>query len=248
MQANTHASQPDRAVEDKVVGGSATIIDLYPYLVSISENGSYSCGGSILTEYRILTAAHCFKLHQNMSVYSILAGSTNITSGKTGLEIRVSRGLHHPKHAENRGRGDVGILFLMQALIFGPNIRPLQLPYQNESLPYGIRAHFAGWGVTIGDDITSIPNVLQGTTLLIHTNENCNRPSSYNETVGYDEFCAGPMEGGHGICKGDSGSPLVVNGIQYGIASWGNGCGSRRNPGVFTLVPFYSYWIQYSAR
>lgn len=233
----------DHNLNERIVGGSDTTIDLYPYLVSLSENDSYSCGGSILTENKILTAAHCFKLVANMSVYSVLAGSTNITGDVNGQKRRVSRGFHHPKHLEGFGRGDIGVLFLSEPLIFGHNIRAIQLPPQNGLLPYGRSVAMAGWGLTSNDDITALPNVLQHTTLLILTNVECNRPTSYNGSVPVDQFCAGPMEGGHGICEGDTGSPLVFEGIQYGIASWSQECALPNYPGVFVRVSFYSDWV-----
>lgn len=246
MQANANPWQAVNRLDldEKIVGGSPATIDSYPHLVSLHENGSYSCGGSILTETKILSAAHCFKLYPNMSGYTILAGSTYLTGDVNAQERRVSRGFHHPWHAAADGRGDVGILFLIEALTFALTIRPIRLPPQNGSVPYGVNAPMAGWGVTDNDDITALPNVLQHTHLLIIKNEECNRPSSYNGSVSVDQFCAGPMEGGHGICKGDSGSPLVVGGVQYGILTDYHECGLPNFPGVFVRVPFFSDWIR----
>lgn len=51
------------------------------------------------------------------------------------------------------------------------------------------------------------------------------------------------MEGGRSVCNGDSGSPLVVEGVQYGIVARKNECGQRNFPGVFTSVPFLTHWV-----
>jgi trypsin len=47
-------------------------------------------------------------------------------------------------------------------------------------------------------------------------------------------ICAG--EDGAGICNGDLGSPLVVNNVLVGIASWGIGCAEDSYPGVYTSI------------
>lgn len=56
-------------------------------------------------------------------------------------------------------------------------------------------------------------------------------------------ICAGDMEGGKGICIGDSGGPMMVNGVVIGITSWGLGCARSGYPGVFTRVPYFREWI-----
>lgn len=212
--------------------------------MNLREDGSFSCGGSILTEIKILTAAHCFKLRPDMSGYTILAGSSYIFGGENGQERRVSRGVHYPRDAEGFSQGDIGILFLADPLIFGQNVRAIQLPPQNASVPYGASVPMAGWGITDNDDITALPNVLHHINVTIFSNEECNRPSSYNGSIQAFEVCAGAMEGGLGACKGDSGSPLVVGRAQYGILSWGGfGCATPNYPGVFVRVPFFVNWI-----
>lgn len=56
-------------------------------------------------------------------------------------------------------------------------------------------------------------------------------------------LCAGYLEGGRDACSADSGGPLVCDGVQAGIVSWGNGCGAPLNPGVYTDVAYYQSWI-----
>lgn len=247
MKANAIPLEIKRDLEDKIVGGSDTTIDKYPYLVAIRDNGSFTCGGSILSEIKILSASHCLKLVPDISIYTVLAGTSYATDtdivGFEGQGRRVSRVIHHSRGPNVYIGIDIAVLFLSEPLIFGKNSRALQLPLQNGSVPYGICARMAGWGLISNDDPPTFPNVLQHTTLPIVTNEECNRPSSYNGIIRDFEFCAGPMEGGRGICNGDSGSPLVVDGVQYGIVTRKNECGLPNFPGVFTRVPFYTNWV-----
>ncbi|XP_018308917.1 chymotrypsin-1-like [Mycetomoellerius zeteki] len=42
-----------------IVGGKDAPVDKFPYQVSLKKSGRHSCGGSIINQYTILTAAHC---------------------------------------------------------------------------------------------------------------------------------------------------------------------------------------------
>ena len=57
-------------------------------------------------------------------------------------------------------------------------------------------------------------------------------------------ICAGDEKGGKDACQNDSGGPLVVNNVLYGIVSFGIGCGRADFPGVYTNVAKYASWIK----
>ncbi|ELW47048.1 Cytochrome P450 4V2 [Tupaia chinensis] len=94
--------------------------------------------------------------------------------------------------------------------------------------------------------IGEIQNILQKVTIPLVTNEECQKRYR-NYEVTKQMVCAGYKEGGKDACKGDSGGPLVCkhNGIWQlvGITSWGEGCGAREKPGVYTKVAEYVDWI-----
>lgn len=67
---------------------------------------------------------------------------------------------------------------------------------------------------------------------------------SYPDRITDRMFCAGDLKGGVGSCNGDSGGPVVMNGIQYGLVSWSFGCGEPDYPGVFAKVSSVREWIK----
>jgi Trypsin len=67
--------------------------------------------------------------------------------------------------------------------------------------------------------------------------------TSYNRTLPLEKYlCAG--EGGHDSCQGDSGSPLIQNGIVVGLVSFGRECALPNFPGVYTRISNLTDWIR----
>lgn len=66
-----------------------------------------------------------------------------------------------------------------------------------------------------------------------------------NRPITKNMICAGDLkQGGKDACINDSGGPMVANNKLYGIVSWGNGCGSKNYPGVYSHVANYINWIK----
>ena len=82
------------------------------------------------------------------------------------------------------------------------------------------------------------------------TNADCsNDYIDYHIPVTDSMICAGYQGvGGKDACQGDSGGPLVCNSkgnpVLVGIVSWGEGCGEKKYPGVYTRVTPILDWIQ----
>ena len=106
-----------------------------------------------------------------------------------------------------------------------------------------------GWGSTVGyspnEEVTAaFPDILREVEVPLQSDDMCaqNVGSSYDATT---MICAGVT--GKDACQGDSGGPLVYNDggswKQIGIVSWGSGCASAGNPGVYTRLANYSEWI-----
>lgn len=234
----------DESVDDKIIGGDETTIDKHPHQVTVRHLGFHICGGSILTLTRALTAAGCLQQRNPPSSYGIYAGSTRRdTHGESNQQRRsISRFLRHPLYNPILNTNDIALLIWVQPLTLSPTVRPIRLPRQNAAVSYGRTAVVTGWGLTREGVSNSIADRLRAVSLPIVTMEVCNR--NYGGRITPDMVCAGLPEGGRGTCVGDNGGPLVFNGVQVGVVSWGRGCGRPNFPTVFARVPSFITWIR----
>jgi secreted trypsin-like serine protease len=238
--------------EAQVVGGTAVPDGKYPFVAFVqgrTDGFKFSCGGSLIDQDSVLTAAHCAK-GVRASTMTVTVGRTVLSSDQ-GQKRHVSRIFVHPRYNDNTFARDAAVLKLRGSV---SGIAPIELAAtsQDHLERPGRYATIAGWGNTIK----------QPANCGIFCNTDSNFPdrmrearvplvsdSSANET--YDRYHRRPTgyippilvaagKEGKDTCQGDSGGPLFAktpNGPrQIGITSFGAGCGARGNPGVYTEV------------
>lgn len=229
--------------EDRIVGGQATTIQRHPYQVSLRRGSNHICGGSVLTVTRVLTAAFCVQQNVPPSQFTIMAGST-MRRGDANAQYRtVSRFIIHPRYFPRILINNVAVVHFVRPLIFDSTVRPITLPRQNAPMPYRRNSTVTGWGLT-NENGTTMPNRLRVVRVPIITNFECSL--AYPLRIFVDMVCAGVPGGGIDACRGDDGGPLVVGGVQFGIASRGRDCGRPRSPGIYVRVPHFADWIRSS--
>ena len=220
----------------RIINGVDTKKDEFPWVVSIgttfgSSNNLFQrhfCGGSLITEKWVLTAAHCV-LDSNGNLAS--PSSINVTVGDRDLRnlaelevLNLTQVIPHPNYTGRVTDGyDIALLELS---------RPASVPTVtltsslSELDDGGVPSTTIGWGITEEDELSPI---LQKVNVPIVPNAVCNQPQSYNGRIKDDMICAGFPEGGKDACQGDSGGPLYhtdpTTGVktQVGIVSWGIG-------------------------
>ncbi|GAB1860575.1 Trypsin-1 [Camponotus japonicus] len=241
------------SLKPKITDGRDATPGEFPYQVSIhSENKSFniplyhSCGGSILNEYYVLTAAHCVTFVTELKVF---AGKHHISKNEdTQQKVEVERIIIHPKYTGNLAPYDIALLKLKTPLIFNKRVSAVTLPQQNE-IRTG-NAVLSGWGSVSKIFDLQLPEVLQKATVLLLDNQSCLKKFSNNierKPNLYDtQICTAFNR--ISICFGDSGGPLVQlennTYVQIGIVSWGvYPCGVKGIPSVYTRVASYVDWI-----
>lgn len=242
--ADPHPASPAKPQESRgsrrIVGGTDTTIQEWPWQVALTLNPSSNagnafdrqiCGGSLVTPRIVLSAAHCF-FDGNWSPpsdYAIVSGRTQLSSSE-GVEVPVDdyyyltdksgKQLYNP----NTSEWDVVLVRLSQPV---PS-KTIKLASADESSLWapGREALATGWGATFTDGSS---DVLQEASLSIAGDAACRNQWGLSSSQASVMLCASAP--GRDTCSGDSGGPLVVaaRGGQYrlvGDTSFGGTCGS----------------------
>ncbi|KAG7209475.1 hypothetical protein KM043_015562 [Ampulex compressa] len=218
----------------RVIGGQDAPRGKYPYQVSLRLYGSHFCGGSILDNRTILSAAHCFYFLDSPFRGVTIHAGTNFLN-ETGTVYRPENVTSHANFSLSLLVDDIALIRLKKDIVFNKVIQPIALALPNTTYE-GQPCVLTGWGSTIlgGSSSTS----LQEIRLYVENQEDC---QAEHERVRDTNICSFSRYG-EGACHGDSGGPLVSNGRQIGIVSYGRPC-AVGVPDVYTRVSSYRSWI-----
>ncbi|KAL4107717.1 hypothetical protein QTP88_018013 [Uroleucon formosanum] len=233
-----------RSKDPRVVGGIASNPGAWPWLIALYQDGIFHCGGVILSDQWVLTAAHCVNQYKK-HFYEVQAGILRRFSFSPMEQSRiVTHAIIHTQYSRSTMENDLAVLRLDRSLEFNRWIRPVCLPDHKLSwIPFpGTMCTAVGWGATVehGPD----PDNMREVEVPILAE------CTHKSDIDGKEICAGYLSGGHDTCQGDSGGPLLCrepNNLNKwyvaGIVSHGEGCARPMEPGVYTRVALYMDWI-----
>lgn len=250
-----------------IVGGDpAGLLNEYPFMVSLrTQNNFHFCGGTLLNDRTVLTAAHC--------IDSDGPDGINPASEPEDIFVAVGRYLRlsaapqnvavvdivsHPDFVGDTGfpfnyDSDVALLELAQPQ---PSVPKVTLINNESLIVAGTTSTAVGWGILRERGLFS-PIRLQEVDVPVVDNAECR--ALYDqagfrftaESITANMVCAGFPQGGQDACQGDSGGPLLASQggqlQQIGITSFGEGCARPNRPGVYTNVLNFVDWIEANA-
>ncbi|XP_058798205.1 plasma kallikrein-like [Phymastichus coffea] len=230
------------SIEGRIIGGENANIEEYPYQISMRwtyglPRPMHFCGGSIVSNKHIVTAAHCVydkqaaNMLRNMKIYAGTSRSDSLAEGKAYSVQSISV---HPGYrgVSNSYLNDIAIVTLKEPIEFSAIQKPIELP--SRDVQNGATAVVTGWGYTKHPNGGTPINLKKATMRLLPSSQ-CQRRLPY--ALSNSQVCA-VSQPGAGVCSGDSGGPLAVNNQLVGIASYVVECG-KGHPDVYTNV--YSF-------
>nr|XP_023026954.1 chymotrypsin-like [Leptinotarsa decemlineata] len=232
----------------EITNGDVAEPNSFPYVVAILtiiDDRIVTCGGSLISDSLVLTAARCV---YGATDADISIGAHDLKNlEENHIQMTSKSFIIHEGYQNGSMHHDIAVIELESAVTLSDRIATVKLPqYSDISTNFnGRQGVVAGWGKTSDTD-NSTSNVLHYAKLTIIPNTVCTISHAFQ--ISLEQICTSGVARKN-ICLGDSGSPLVVDGIQIGIASFGSDFGCEVGlPGVYTRVTSYLNWLGISPK
>jgi len=237
----------------KIIGGVNAKKGAWPWQVLIRLFGGTHCGGTIVSPFWVVTAAHCmYEKEPLIEDFKVVTGEDdfvmkNGTETSIGLEKIIVHKGYNPATLNN----DIALLKLDRPAPFGTYVGTACLPDQDDDVPVGTECTITGWGKI--ERFGSMHHKLQQAELPIVDNLKCQNLNTNTTGIQITDkmMCAGygPEKITSG-CHGDSGGPLVCRKpgsnqwYLQGAVSWGSSrCDTRDAYTVFARISKLRNWI-----
>jgi secreted trypsin-like serine protease len=240
--------------DHRIIGGQDAVQGKWIWQLSQQRQSgtvwSHSCGASLLSSTKALSASHCVD-GSPVNILRVIAGlyqqsDTGVISTLTGYKMHESYNVGTPSYAN-----DIAILSLASSIAAGGNIGYLTLPPDNSDQFTGDVCTITGWGRTSSSQ--QLPNTLQQVDLTVLSTSECDmRMTGVGGANVWDgHICVYDPAGQAGACNGDSGGPMncpysggyYVTGVTSWVVSSGTGACLPEYPSVYTRTSYYLDWI-----
>lgn len=242
---------------DLIVGGEAAKPGEFPHQALLGypndnapEGYKFDCGGSLISERFVLTAAHCFA--QGYPTIIRLGEHSLHDEYDNQVDFEIEKIFKHPQHKFRLSYNDIALIKLNQDVKFSKLIRPACLWTGDSFNVSSVIATGFGLNDTAGDPA----DILQKVMLDFLDREQCDKKfhkqAKFPKGVQPSQLCIGSKRGGKDTCQGDSGGPIQVitepKGCTYhvlGVTSTAlQGCGIGQSAAIYTKVSSYIDWIE----
>lgn len=241
-------NRTEKEQDGRIVGGVQCPKGECPWQALLNKGMKFRCGGVLVAEKWVLTAAHCL-INTPANELVVVLGDHKISASEGTEQVRkVSRIIRHEGYIGKAKRHDhdLALLLLDAPVNYTDYVVPVCLADQQfavrelTSIKYST---VSGWGRLLEEGAT--PDILRRIDLPRVRTRECIEESGINITE--NMFCAGFLDGTKDSCQGDSGGPHITKykdtWYLTGIVSWGMGCARKGLYGVYTRLSRYTDWL-----
>lgn len=255
---NEDCGKPVHSSRARIIGGRKVEAGTRPWQASLWKKSTkkHFCGGSLISDRWVVTAAHCVSGPDNLNT-EIRLGKLHTNKPDRGKEQIVEPyGIFiHPYYSVETFDNDVALIQLSRRVTYTDYVRPICLPMHKTDadenlLKQGKIAVISGWGKKRNNATQDVSKRLREAEVPIVNQTLCKQ--SHSHLITKNMFCAGYPDGKADACQGDSGGPLAIENplnehekrwVLAGIISWGDGCAVAGKYGVYTRVSAVASWI-----
>ncbi|XP_029939203.1 mast cell protease 1A-like [Salarias fasciatus] len=233
------ASLGQQALGSEIIKGKNANKKSMMYMASVQNKMGHACGGFLISEDYVMTAAHC----DDWKPESVVLGTHDLKKVNDATMRYSIQKCKHPSYKKLGSGSDIMLLKLSRKALVGKKpIQPVQLPSGEINPKTYKKCKVAGWGLTKTGG-TAVPK-LQVANVPVIDQKTCQK--LWKNKLPANVTCAGGYGTKTGFCQGDSGGPLVCGkDVAVAVASFNNNktCTYPNIPNIYTDVSKFLPWI-----